>query len=144
MSQSTLEKLGCNNEVRTMLENVGIYHFTFNPHPTSPSLVYEFLSSYCLRVQYIIEQNPLNSIRFRLGGRDRFLTSQSIDEEPAWVGGFFDRLFIVESNFNTMFNQVDTRLNHFEHRMDHMEYENHQLYAHHNIQCTWPHPPPLF
>ena len=68
--------------------------------------------------------------------------SQSVDDEPTWVGGFFDHLSIIESNFNNRFDQVDTRLDWFEHRMDHMEYGIHQLYAYHNIQCLWSLPPP--
>ena len=102
--------------LRTMLDKVGIYNFAFEPLPTYPSLVIEFLSTFCLRVQFINEQNP-----------------QSVDGEPAWVEGFFDHLSIVEFNFNTRFDQVDIRLDRFEHRMDHMEYDIHQLYAHHNI-----------
>ena len=76
MSQVTLEKMGCYNEVKTMLENMGMYNFSFNAYHTYPSLVYELLSPYCLRTQFIDEQNPLNSMRFRLGGRDKFLISQ--------------------------------------------------------------------
>ena len=74
-------------------------------------------------------------------------TSQSVDDEPAWVGGFFNHLSLIESNFNTRFDHVDTRLDSFEQRMDHLEHDIHHLYAHQNIQCTWnppPLPPPLF
>ena len=49
ISQTTLEKMGCYDEDRIMLENMGMYNFSFNAYPTYPSLVYEFLSSYCLR-----------------------------------------------------------------------------------------------
>ena len=79
MSQSTLEKIGCYEEVQSLLDRVGIYHFAFEPLHTYPSLVIEFLSTFCLRVQYINDNNSLNSMRFRLGGRDRFLTFQQFD-----------------------------------------------------------------
>ena len=69
-------------------------------------------------------------------------TSQSVNDEPAWVGSFFDHFSIIESNFNTRFDQVHTRLDQFNHRMDHVEYDIHQLYAYLNIQCSWPSPPP--
>ena len=76
MSQAILEKMRGHEEVKYMLERVNIYDFAFEPLPTYPSLVIEFLSTYCLRVQFINDCNPLNSMRFRLCGRDRFLTSQ--------------------------------------------------------------------
>ena len=72
--------------------------------------------------------------------RARASTSQSMEEEPEWVGGFFDRLFIVESNLNKHFDQVDTRFDHFEKRMDHVEYDIHQRYAFNNLNCTRPPP----
>ena len=75
MSQATLERMGCYNEVKTILERVGIYNFAFEVLPTYPSLVLEILSTFYLRVQWIDNHNPLNSMRFKLGGRDRFLTS---------------------------------------------------------------------
>ena len=68
MSQATLEKMGCYNEVRTLLENVGIYGFSFNAYATDPSLVHEFFASFCLRTHHLDEQNPMNSMRFKLGG----------------------------------------------------------------------------
>ena len=52
-------------------------------------------------------------------------TSQIMDEKPAWVGHFFDIMSIVESNFNNRFDQVDARLSHFDHHIDHMEYDYH-------------------
>ena len=76
MSQATVDKMGC---LKPLLENASIYGFTFNAYPTYPSLVHEFLAFYCLRTHHFDEQNPMNSIRFKLGGRDRFLTSQEFD-----------------------------------------------------------------
>ena len=49
---------------------------------------------------------------------------------------------IVKSNFNTRFDRVDARLDNFDQRMDHVEYDIHQLYAYHNLHCTCPPPPP--
>ena len=75
MSLVALEKLGCLNEVKNLLENIGIRSLAFDPYPTYPSLAYEFLSSYGLRTHHVDDQNPLYSMRFKLGGRDRFLTA---------------------------------------------------------------------
>ena len=53
-----------------MVKRVGFYDFAYSPLPIYPTLVHEFLSTFCLRVQFIDDQNPLNNMRFRLGGRD--------------------------------------------------------------------------
>ena len=79
ISRAILEKIGCYNEVRILLENVGMYNFPFNAYPTYPSLVHKFLVTYCLRTNHFDNQNPMNNMRFRLGGRDIFLTSQEFD-----------------------------------------------------------------
>ena len=68
--------------------------------------------------------------------RARASSSQSMEGEPEWVGGFFDRLSIMETNINNRFDQFDSRFDHFERRMDHVEYDVHQLQAYHNISCT--------
>ena len=67
-----------------------------------------------------------------------------MEGEPEWVGGFFDRLSIIETNINNRFYYFDSRFDHFERRMDHVEYDVHQLQPFHNISCSWPPPmPPL-
>ena len=63
--------------------------------------------------------------------RARASSSQGMEGELEWVGGFFDRLSIIETNINNRFD-------HFERRMDHVEYDVHQLQAFHNISCSWP------
>ena len=50
-------------------------------------------------------------------------SSQGVEDEPDWIGGFFDRLSIIKSNVNNRFHQVNIRLDRFEHHMDHMEYD---------------------
>ena len=72
--------------------------------------------------------------------RTRASSSQSMEGEPKWVGGFFDRLSIIETNINNRFDHFDSRFDHFERRMDHVEYDVHQIQAFHNISCTWPPP----
>ena len=70
--------------------------------------------------------------------RARASLSQGMDDEPEWVGGFFDGLSIIETNINHQFDHFDTRFDHFERRMDHVEYDIHQLQAFNNLSCTWP------
>ena len=65
--------------MRTLLEQVGMLTFIFNPFITIPHLVIEFLSSFCLRTTNFNDQNPYYSMRFKLGGRDRFLTKEEFD-----------------------------------------------------------------
>ena len=52
--------------------------------------------------------------------RARASSSQGMDDEPEWVGGFFDRLSIIKTNINHHFDHFDTRFDHFERRMDHV------------------------
>ena len=73
--------------------------------------------------------------------RARPFSSQGIEDEPEWVGGFFDRLSIIETNINNRFDHFDTRFDHFKRRMDHVEYDIHQLQVFKNLSYTWP--PPL-
>ena len=61
-----------------------------------------------------------------------------MEDEPEWVGGFFDRLSIIEININNRFDHFNTRFDHFKRRMDHVEYDIHQLQAFNNLSCTWP------
>ena len=74
--------------------------------------------------------------------RARASSSQSMKNESEWVGGFFDRLSIIETNINNRFDHFDTIFDHFERRMDHVEYDVHQLQAFYLISCSWPPPMP--
>ena len=76
-------------------------------------------------VPYEEPQDPPPSSSSRK--RTRASSSQGMENEPKWVGGFFDRLFIIETNINNRFDHFDTRFDHFERRMDHVEYNVHQL-----------------
>ena len=75
MSNDTLRELGVLDEVRVMLERVGLFQIAFDTLPTYSSLMSEFIGSFCLRTHHIDEQNPWYSMRFKLGGRKRFLTT---------------------------------------------------------------------
>ena len=68
--------------------------------------------------------------------RARASSSQGMEGEPEWVGGFFDRLSIIETKINNRFDHFDSRFDHFERRMDHVEYNVHQLQAFNNISCS--------
>ena len=74
--------------------------------------------------------------------RTRASSSQSMEDEPEWVGGFFDRLSIIETNINHCFDHFDSRFDHFERKLDHVEHDIHQLQAFNNLSCTWPPPMP--
>ena len=45
--------------------------------------------------------------------RARASSSQGMDDEPKWVGGFFNRLSIIETNINHRFDHFNTRFDHF-------------------------------
>ena len=77
--KATLKEFGIFDEVKTLFEKVGLFQMAFDILPTYPTLVVEFLSSYYLRTYQIDDQNPFYSKRFKLGGRERFLTSQDFD-----------------------------------------------------------------
>ena len=79
MDESTLTKLGCLDEVKELLSNVCLLTFPFTSFPFYQSLIVEFLSSYTLRSAHFDQENPSFSTRFKLGGRDRFMTSQEFD-----------------------------------------------------------------
>ena len=64
---------------------------------------------------------PLSSPRKRA----RSSLSQGMEDEPEWVGGFFDKLSIIETNINNRFDHFDTRFDQFERRMDHVQYDIH-------------------
>ena len=44
--------------------------------------------------------------------RVRASLSQGMEDELEWVGGFFDRLSIIETNINNRFDHFDTRFDH--------------------------------
>ena len=75
MDESTLTKLGCFDEVKNLLSNVGLLTYPFTTLHSYQSLIVEFLSSYTLRSAHFDQQNPSFSMRFKLGGRDCFMTS---------------------------------------------------------------------
>ena len=79
MDESTLTKLGCLDKVKNLLSNVGLFTYPFTPLPSYQSLIVEFLSSYTLRSAHFDQDNPSFSMQFKLGGRDRFMTSQKFD-----------------------------------------------------------------
>ena len=79
MHEDTLKVIGCFDEVKNLLLVSGIFQFTFNALPFFPSLIIEFLSSFTLRSINYDNDNPYFSMRFKLGGRDRFMTYQEFD-----------------------------------------------------------------
>ena len=79
MHEHTIKALGCYDEVKELLTHVGLFYYAFNPLPSYHSLIVEFISSYTLRFVKYDEDNPYFSIRFKLGGKDRFMTSQEFN-----------------------------------------------------------------
>ena len=79
MDEPTLKKLGYFDEVQELLSNVGLSSYLFNSLNSYQSLIVEFFSSYTLRSTHFDQDNPSFSMRFKLGGKDRFMTSQEFD-----------------------------------------------------------------
>ena len=79
MHEDTLKKIRCFDEVKDLLVSVGLFDFAFTPLPSYQSLIVESLSSYTLQSRTIDDDNLYFSMRFKLGGRDRFMTSQEFD-----------------------------------------------------------------
>ena len=101
MHEDTLKAIGCFDEVKNLLLVSGLFQFTFNALPSYPTLIVEFLSSFTLRSINYDNENPYFSMRFQLGGRDRFMTYQEFDTlfgfgqeghvqtPPHWFGNSF-------------------------------------------------------
>ena len=79
MHEATLQTLGCFDEVKDLLLRSGLFQFSFNALSSYPSLIVEFLSSFTLRSINYDNENSYFSMRFKLGGRDRFMTHQEFD-----------------------------------------------------------------
>ena len=86
MSKVTVQELGVFDEVLVLLERVSLSQMAFDFLPTYPSLVIEFLATYCLRTHHINEHNPLYSMRFRLKGRKNFSLHKTLTLSLALQG----------------------------------------------------------
>ena len=75
MHEATLQLLGCYDEIKDLILGSSLFQFAFNALPSYASLIVEFLSSLTLRSINYDNENPYFSMRFKLGGRDRFMTS---------------------------------------------------------------------
>ena len=101
MHESTLKSLSCFNEVKELLLRGGMFDFSFNALPSYPTLIIEFLSSFSLLLINYDNENPYFLMRFKLGGKDRFMTHQEFDSlfsfgqegyvqpKPNWIGNSF-------------------------------------------------------
>ena len=56
-----------------------MFNFAFNALPCYPTLIIKFLSSFALRSVHYDNGNPYFSMRFKLGGKDHFMTHQEFD-----------------------------------------------------------------
>ena len=79
MHEDTLKAIGYFDEVTNLLLVSGLFQFAFSALPSYPSLIIEFLSSFTLRSINYDNDNPYFSMRFKLGGKDRFMTYQEFD-----------------------------------------------------------------
>ena len=80
--------------------------------------------------------------RKRTRGEGSSRSPQAQDDNPPWVGQIFDRLSLVETNFNSQLDHLQT---HFDSRIDHLEYDVHYLYHRQGYKCQYTpftHPPP--
>ena len=66
---------------------------------------------------------------------------QSVEDEPPWVGQLFNRMSLMETNFNSRFDQLDANIAHLQHDI-------HYLYEQQGYSCSYapfthpPQPPP--
>ena len=79
MHEDTLKTIDCFDEVKNLLLVSGLFQFAFNALPSYLSLIIEFLSSFTLRSINYDNDNSYFLMRFKLGGRDRFMTYQEFD-----------------------------------------------------------------
>ena len=79
MHEDTLKVIGYFDEIQNFLLVSGLFQFSFQALPSYPSLIIEFLSSFTLRSINYDDDNPYFSMRFKLGGRDRFMIYQEFD-----------------------------------------------------------------
>ena len=79
MHEDTLKVIGYFNEIQNLLLVSGLFQFAFTSLPSYPSLIIEFLSSFTLRSINYDNDNPYFSMRFKLRGRDRFMTYQEFN-----------------------------------------------------------------
>ena len=101
MHETTIQNLGCFDEIKDLLLGSGLFQFAYNDIPFYPSLIVEFLSPFTLRSINYDNNNPYFSMRFKLGGRDRYVTQQEFDTlfgfgqeghvqpTPNWIGNSF-------------------------------------------------------
>ena len=79
MNEDTLKAIGCFDEIQNLLLVSRLFQFAFNALPSYHSLIVEFFSSFTLRSINYDNDSPYFSMRFKLGGRDRFMTYQEFD-----------------------------------------------------------------
>ena len=79
MHEAILKSISCYDEIKDLLLSSGLFQFSFNALPSCPSLIVEFLSSFNLRSINYDNENPYFSMRFKLGGRDHFMTHQEFE-----------------------------------------------------------------
>ena len=74
MHETTLQNLGCYDEIKELHLRGGLFQFAFNALPSYPSLIIKFLSSFTLCSINYDNKNPYFSMRFKLEGKDHFMT----------------------------------------------------------------------
>ena len=74
MYEATLKDIGCYHEIKDLLLGSGLFQFPFNALTSYPSLIVEFLSSFTIRSFNYGNEDPYFSMRFKLRGRDHFMT----------------------------------------------------------------------
>ena len=79
MHESTLKSLSCFDEVKELLLRGGMFAFSFNVLPFYPTFIIAFFFSFTLRSIHYDNENPYFSMRFKLGGKDHFMTHQAFD-----------------------------------------------------------------
>ena len=59
---------------------------------------------------------------------------RAFDSEPPWVGQMFDRMSLMESNFNTRMDTMDSNFNvrftQMDENLAHLQHDVHHIYEH--------------
>ena len=63
----------------------------------------------------VTQQEDPSSQRKRTRSEGTSKGAQSLDNEPPWVGTLFDRMTVLESNFNNHFDRIDDQITPLKH-----------------------------
>ena len=67
--------------------------------------------------------------------------TEVFDSEPPWTGHMFDRMSLMESNFNNRMDEIESnfnlRFNQVDENLAHLQHNVHHFYEQQGITCTY-------